>query len=480
MTGDLKSAAVEGMAWTGLERLVLQVLRFAVGLVMARLLVPADYGVVGMLAIFMAIAGTFQDFGFGAALIQKKVRTEADYSTVFYFNLATACLIYAVFFFAAPWIAAFYQMPILTPITRAIALNFVIGALGAVQQTRLTVELKFRLQAVLSIVGFIISSFIGITLACRGYGPWALVGQGVLSGFVNTIILWCVTRWHPAWVFSAESFKSLFGFGWKLLCSSMINTVYSNVHALVIGKAFGAAEVGHFNRALGFADLPAGTLQGIVLKVNYPILARFQDDTQRLVSAYRSLLRAPMFVLVPVLFGMAAVGEPMVRVLIGEKWLPCVAFLRVLCLGVLWEPLTHINLNLLYVKGRTDLVLKLELIKKPIAFLILACTLPFGIFWMCVGRAVYEFIAFCFNCYYTKKFLGYGFQNQLRDLLPLMLNGLLMAVTVRLAIATVGTPVLQLLVGVSAGAIVYIGVAMLYRDETLRSALDLLRKKRAT
>ena len=477
MGDNLRSAAVKGMAWTGVERLATQVLRFLISLVMARLLVPADYGIVGMLSIFLAIAGTFQDSGFGAALIQKKDRTEEDYSTVFYFNLAISIICYGLFFVGAPLIARFYKLPDLIPITRVIALGLIINAFSAIQQTRLTINLRFGTQAILSIVSLVVSSTIGITLAYKGYGAWALVWSSILGGAINVVILWIVARWHPILAFSTQSFKRLFGFGSKLLCSSMINTIYGNLYTLVIGRAFGAAEIGHFNRANGFASLPTETITGIVLKVNYPILSRFQDDNERLASAYKRLLRTPLFLLISVLFGMAAVAEPMVRVLIGDKWLPCVPFLQVLCLGMMWNPLTHINLNLLYVKGRTDLVLKLELIKKPIAFAILMAMIPFGIMWMCVGKAAYDFIAFCFNCYYTNKVLKFGFWAQMREIVPMIINALLMAGVAILAMALFEKPLYKLFAGVLAGMISYLAGAVIYREESLAYLLDMIRQK---
>ncbi len=474
---NLKKSAVSGMAWTGAERLATQVLRFFISLVMARLLAPSDYGVVGMLAIFLAIAGTFQDSGFAAALIQKKDKTEVDYSTAFFFNLAVAMAFYGVLFAAAPLIAHFYKVPDLVSITRVVALGLIINAFSVIQQTRLTINLKFGTLAILSVLSVLVSSTIGITLAYRGYGAWALVWQSVLGGAINTLILWCVARWHPLLMFSVESFRKLFGFGSKLLYSSLINTIYGNLYTLVIGRVFGPAEVGHFNRANGFAALPADTLTDMVLKVNYPILVRFQDDTLQLITAYRRLLRTPMFLLVPVLFGMAAVAEPMVCVLIGEKWLPCVPFLQVLCFGLMWNPLTHINLNLLYVKGRTDLVLKLELIKKPIAFLILFSMIPFGIFWLCVGKAAYDFIAFCFNCHYTNKVLGYGFWRQIKEIIPMVANALAMVLIVTWGIGFFDSNVAKLTVGVLIGMGSYLLGAVIYREESLRYAWNMIRRR---
>ena len=478
MADGFKMHAVKGMTLMGAERLATHVLRFVVSLVMARLLAPSDYGTVGMLAIFMAIATTFQDSGFSSALIQKKDVNGDDYSTAFYFGMAVSIGFYAAFFFSAPAIASFYKTPELVQITRTITLGLVINALSSVHQTHLTVNLKFGALATVSVVSLVVSSIIGIVLAYMGYGAWALVWQSVLGSAFNTVILWCVARWRPQLRFSLLSFKKLFGFGSKLLCSGMINTIYGNLYTLVIGRMFGAAEIGHFNRANGFAALPTDSVSGVVLRVNYPILSKFQDDTSRLIGAYRKLTRCVMFILVPSLFGMAAVAEPMVRVLIGEKWLPCVPLLQVLCIGMMWSPLTQINLNLLYVKGRTDLVLKLELIKKPIAFAILFLMIPFGIFWMCVGKAVYDFIAFCFNCHYTKKILGYGFVAQMADIVPLVLNASVMACLAWFSARLADSSAAKLPIGIAVGVAAYALGALAYREEALKSLVDILPSRR--
>ena len=463
----MKSKSVKGMAWVGIESLATQVIRFAIGIVMARLLVPSDYGVVGMLGIFIGISSIFIDSGFGAALIQKKDRTEVDYSTVFYFNLVVACGCYAILFVSAPVIAGFYRMPVLADVCRVVALGLPLGALGMIQRSRLTIELNFRTQTVVSLVSLLSSGGLGIALAYSGCGVWALVCQGIASGVISIVLLWSFSKWRPMFAFSVESFRRFFSYGWKHLCSSLINNVYANIYTIVIGKAFGASDIGYFTRAEGYAALPARTVTDMVVRVNFPILSRLQDDRSALVAAYRNMLRAPMFLLVPMLFGLASAAGPLVEVMIGEKWLPCVPFLQILCVGMVFNPLTLINLNLLYVKGRTDCVLKLELVKKPIAFAIVLGMIPFGIFWMCVGKAVYDFIAFAFNCYYTKKLLDYGLWAQLRDVFPVFCYGLVMASAMRLAMSAFSGAWAKVGVGATVGASVYFIVAAIARDESL-------------
>ena len=474
---DIKDKAVSGMAWTGIERLATQAIQFIIGIIIARILMPSDYGIVGMLAIFMAIAQTFLDSGFASALIQKKDRTDVDYSTVFYFNIAIAILLYGVFYVSAPWIASFYNMPILNNVTRVTTLSLIISGLTIVQQAKLTIDLRFRELAIASIFSVILSGVCGIIMAYNGLGVWALVFQGLLSAFFRTSILWLSSTWRPSFLFSIESFKRLFSFGSKLLCSGMINTIYNNLYTLVIGKAFNASEVGFYNRANQFATLPSATITQMVVNVNFPILSQMQDDNERLINTYRKLLCAPLFILTPILLGIAAVGYPLIEIVLGEKWLPCVPYLQILCVGCLFNPLTHINLNLLYVKGRSDLVLKLELIKKPIGFLILFVSIPFGIWWMCFGAALYNFIAFVFNCYYTKKLLNYGFIKQMRELANIFIGGIIMWLVVTAVMIPFSDVNFKLLVGIISGVLSYTLYAFITREKSYKEIKEIITKK---
>ena len=474
---DIKGKVVAGMTWTGIERLATQAIQFIIGIIIARILMPSDYGIVGMLAIFIAIAQTFLDSGFASALIQKKDRTDVDYSTVFYFNIVIALVLYGMFYVSAPWIASFYNMPVLTEVTRMTTLSLIISGLTIVQHAKLIIDLRFKHLALASIVSVSVSGVCGIIMAYNGFGVWALVYQGLISAASRTSILWLSSKWNPRLVFSVSSFKRLFSLGSKLLCSGMINTIYSNLYTLVIGKAFNAAEVGFYNRANQFATLPSNTVTQMVVNVNFPILSQMQDDNERLVKSYRKLLCAPLFILTPVLLGIAAVGYPLVEIVLGHKWLPCVPYLQILCIGCLFNPLTHINLNLLYVKGRSDLVLKLELIKKPIGFLILLISIPFGIWWMCFGAALYNAIAFIFNCHYTKKILNYGLFSQLRELSNIFINGVVMFFLVTLSMLPFGEVWLKLLFGIATGIVSYTLYAVITKDSSFNDIKEIIIKK---
>lgn len=479
MPQTLKDKAVAGLAWTSIEKLAQQVIQFVIGVVIARILTPDDYGVVGMTAIFLAVANTLVDSGFGSALIQKKDKTESDYSTCFYFNATVGLVLYAAMWVAAPSIADFYHTPILTGVCRALSLTFVINSLSAAQTARMTAEMRFREMSVITVVSQLFTGGLGLALAYGGYGVWALVFQQIASSAARLVGVELCLRWVPRGAFSRASFRHLFGFGSKILCSSLINTVYNNLYTLVIGRAFSAADVGYYNRANQFVQLPSSTLLSVVMKVAYPLMAQVQDDADRLRAAYSKFLRAPLFILYPVLFGLMALAEPLIVVLLGEKWLMAAPLIQVLCAGAFFDPLTHINLNILYVKGRTDLVLRLELIKKPIAFLILFAALPFGLWWLCLGRAAYGLIAYAFNCYYTGRFISLGFWRQMAFCLPALLKSGLMGAACYLVTLSSLSPALQLLAGIGIGGVTYLGLAALTHDQTLAEAISYWKSRRA-
>lgn len=473
---DLKSKAVNGAIWVTVEKFVGQFVSFIFGLILARILSPSDYGIVGMLAIFLGVASTFTDSGMGSALIQKQNRTDKDFSTVFWFNLFVSTFFYVLLYFAAPYIAQFYNIPLLASVTRVISISLIINAFSTIHKTKLTIEMRFREQSVITIICTLLTCLLGLLFAYLGYGVWALVLQTLSTASLTAILTMGVTRWVPKLLFCKESFKQLFGYGSRILGSSLINTIYQNIYTIVIGKVFAPAQVGYYNRALQFANLPAQTVQDMSLKVNFPILATIQDDNKGLLNAYRKLITVPMYLLYPLLIGLATTAEPLIQILIGEKWLPCVPMLQILCIGCMFGPLTHTNLNLLYVKGRTDLVLKLEVIKKPLGFLILFCTIPFGITWMIVGKVFYDFIAFSFNCYYTGKLLGYGELMQLKELLPIFSKAIAMGGIVFCVMQFLTNPLLKILVAVITGVSSYVILSIIFKDSCWSELIQIIKR----
>lgn len=477
MSKSFKQKAITGVAWTSVERFTQQIIQFVIGIAIARILAPQDYGIIGMTAIFFALATTFIDSGFGSALIQNKNRNETDYSTCFYFNVIVGVILYVILWLTSPTIADFYRTPILCDVTRVLGLTMLVNSLSISQTAKMTVEMRFKEMAIISIVTQFVTGLIGLYLAYIGRGVWALVFQQLSSCIARLLMMELFLKWYPRLVFSKASFKHMFSYGSKILCSGLINTIYNNLYTLVIGKAFSAKEVGYYNRGNQFAILPTTTILSIFMKVAFPLMAEVQDDVEKLKTAYKKFLRVPLFVLYPILFGLIALAKPLILVLLGEKWLPAVPLLQVLCIGSFFDPLTHINLNILYVKGRTDLVLRLELIKKPIAFILLFSMIPLGLWWLCFGRAIYGFIAYSFNCYYTGKFINFGFWKQMYYNVPVLLKSGLMGALCYGCLYVFDKPLVQLLVGIVVGIFSYFIMAFVTKDETLNDVKQIIQKK---
>lgn len=477
MPESTKSKAIKGTAWTLFERLATQVCQFAIGVLLARKLAPSDYGTVGMLAIFMAIAQSLIDGGFVRALIQKKGRTNVDYSTVFYFNFGISIILYAILFFTAPLIADFYRTPILTDVTRVVAIQILINSLTIVQTAKLTIDLNMKLQSIASIVSTIISGLLGVYMAYNGFGVWSLVWQGIASSVIRLMILWTFSRWKPMLVFSKASFKSMFSFGSKLLLGDFINTITINLYTLFIGRAFNVSQVGYYNRANSYATLPCGIFGQVVNKIIFPILSEHQDDNEKLLSTYKRMVNFPMFIYVPIMVGFAALAKPLVVALITEKWLVCVPLIRILCVGYIISPMTSINLNLLYVKGRSDISLKLDFIKKPVNIILLLISIPFGIWWICFGKMIYEFFAFFMNCRYTGKLLDFGFWKQVKEIMPFLIYSAIMYILITLAIIPFNNNWAQLGIGFIVGGFSYVAIAWIARDESLKEIIALVKSK---
>ena len=462
----MKDKAVNGVFWTSVERIGSQVLSLLVGIAVARILSPEDYGIIGMTAIFLAVASTLLDSGFGSALIQNQNRTETDYSTCFYFNIVVGLFWYVVLFLADPLIADFYRTPLLESVCRVLGLVFVFNSLTISQTARLTVEFRFRELCFVTLGTQLLTGIVGFIMAFKGYGVWALVFQQVGAAFLRVCLIEWITHWKPLPLFSKIAFCRMFSFGSKILCSGIINTVYDNIYTLVIGRVFSPVEVGFYNRGNQFAQLPSQSLLSVVMKVVYPLMAEVQDDSEKLCRAYQKFLRISVFILYPILIGLIVLAESFIYVLLGDKWLPCVPLMQILCFSYLFDPLTHINLNILYVRGRTDLVLKLELIKKPIALIILFGMLPFGLWWLCAGRALYSFIAYCFNCFYTGKFIRFGFRQQMYYSVPVIVKSALMGIICWRTALGFEEPWLKLMVGFLAGLLSYIGLNFISHDES--------------
>jgi O-antigen/teichoic acid export membrane protein len=415
---SLKQKTVSGLLWSFIDNFSKLGLTFIIGIILARLLSPSEFGLIGMISIFIALSQSLVDSGFTQALIRKKECTQADYSTVFYFNLLVGFVLYLVLYLSAPSISRFFEEPQLNLIVKVIGLGIVINAFTIVQRARLTKEINFKLQTKISIIASVVSGTIGIVMAYSGYGVWSLVFKTLMGFFFSSVLLWIWNKWKPTLVFSKNSFKELFSFGYRLLLSGLIDTVYRNIYLLIIGKYFSAAELGFYTRADQFNNLPSSNITSVIQRVSYPILTEIQDDVPRLKIAYQKIIKSTMLISFVAMMIMAAVAKPLILSLIGEKWLPSVIYLQLLSFVGMLYPLHAINLNMLNVQGRSDLFLRLEIIKKILAIPVILMGILLGVKMMIVAMIFLSLIAYFLNSYYSGQLIGYSSLQQVKDIFP--------------------------------------------------------------
>lgn len=429
---SLKQKTLNGLFWSFVDTMAGQGITFVVGVILARLLSPREFGLIGMITVFIAVSESFVNSGFSSALIRKKDCNNTDFSTVFFFNLAVGILFFFLLFFLAPSISNFFNEPELTAILQVLGIVLILDSLTLIQRTILTKRIDFKLQAKISVIASIGSGVVAIVLAFYGFGVWALVAQRIVKQGLNSLFLWLWNRWKPSLVFSKKSFQELFGFGSKLLISGLIDTIYRNVYYLIIGKFFSAQELGYYTKADEFQRLPSQNINGIISKVTYPVLSTLQDDIPRLRINYQKLIRSVMFITFILMLGMAAVAEPMVYTLIGAKWGPSIIYLQMLCFVGMMYPLHALNLNMLQVLGRSDLFLKLEIIKKIVAIPTIVIGIFYGIKIMIIGMIVSNLIAYYLNSYWSGVKISYSFKQQVKDILPSFFLALIMGIMVYL------------------------------------------------
>ena len=464
------------MIWSAADKFASQGGQFVIGVVLARLLMPEDFGLIGMLSIFIAISQSLIDSGMGSGLIQKKNRTDIDFSTVFVFNFIVSILIYGILFFSAPLIADFYNIPQLAFITRVLTINIVVNSLAIVQRSKLIINLDFKTIAKVNVVTVFLGGAIGLFFAYKGLGVWALVIQRISRSVISVIMFWILNKWSPSILFSKQSFSELFGFGSKLLISGLIGNIFNNTYNIAIGKAYSAAELGFYTSAKGFVELSAGTVTGILHQVTYPILATLQDDRKRMAHVFRRLIKMSTFFIFPSMTLLALLADPFIRLVLTEKWLPVVPLLQWMCFAKIFYPISAINMNILNAMGRSDLFLKIDLSKLPMALIALVITIPLGLKAMVIGHVVTSFLAFFINAYYPGKYFGYGALRQLNDILSIMIATLLMAASVFFIIYFVNILWLKLLVGIIVGGVLYYSFALVLKIEEIKEIKALINR----
>ncbi len=413
--GELKDKAISGVKWNAIGRFSTQGVNFLIGLILARLLSPSDYGVVGMVGIFFAIAQTFIDSGFGSALIRKNDCTDTDYSTAFYFNIVVGLVCCILLCIASPFIADFFNTPILKDLVKVMSLNMLISSFAIVHGAKLTHSIDFKSQSLVNVVTATVSGGCGILMAYKGLGVWSLVLQNIIGSILRFILLIIITKWYPRRIFSMDSFKELFGFGGKILIASLLHTIYANMTTMLIGKFYSAKDLGYYSRGETLATYPSSSLTGILQSVTYPVLSKIQDDDKHLISSYRKLISMTSLVIFFGMFLLAALAKPLIVTLLTDKWLDAVIYLQVFCFAYMFDHICALNLNILYVKGYSNLVLKLEVVKKTISISMIVAAIPFGVLAICIARALYSQIAILINTYYTGKLFDLGYVKQVKD-----------------------------------------------------------------
>jgi teichuronic acid exporter len=478
---SIKKKALKGFSWTFFQLFSNQLFSFFVSIILARLLLPEEFGLIGMLTIFIALSETLINSGLSYSLIRSENLDDEDYSTVFFFNLLVSLIIYIIIFFLAPYIASFYNQEILTMLIRVYSITFIINAFSTVQTTRLTKIMDFKTQMKVSIPSLVIGSSIGIYMAYNGFGVWSLVWNIIIQSLLSSIQLWYWTNWKPTFVFNIEKFKYHFNFGFKLMLSSVLDVIFKNSYAIIIGKYYSASDVGYYNRADSFQMLPAKSLGSVLSKVTYPLFSTIQNDVVKLKSVYKKIMQMAIFLIAPTITFMIVLAEPLFRFVLTEKWLPAVPYFQILCITGLLYPLHVYNLQILNIMGRSDLFLKLEILKKIIFAIIILISFNFGIYGLLYGSVINSIICFFINTHYSGKFLNYSSWEQTQGLLPILMISLFTGGVIhffdKILLNHLFFDSSRLFLGSLVGAVLFLILGRLFKISSLQDLINIIKRK---
>lgn len=456
MSQTNNKSVITNFIWRFAERSGAQLVTFIVSIVLARLLMPEDYGTIALVTVFTTIMQVFVDSGLGTALIQKKDADDLDFSSVFYFNFAVCIILYLVMFIAAPFVALFYNLPELTPVVRVISLTIVISGVKGVQQSFVSRNMLFKRFFYATLGGTIFSAFLGIAMAYTGFGVWAIVAQQISNTAIDTLIIWITVKWRPKLMFSWNRLKGLLGFGWKMLCSSLLDTVYNNLRSLLIGKVYSSADLAYYNEGKKFPNLIVTNINTSIDSVLFPAMSKEQDDKNRVKNMTRRSIMVSCYIMAPLMIGLACCASNIVVVVLTEKWLPCVCFLKIFCITYMFYPIHTANLNAIKAMGRSDLFLKMEIWKKVIGLILLLATLFISVKAMAYSLLISTLTSMIINTWPNKRLLDYSFIEQMKDILP----SILLAVGMGIVVCFIGLfpiPTLPLLfIQVICGGVIYV------------------------
>lgn len=472
-----KKSVVKGFFWTAIETYSGQGIAFLVSIVMARLLMPNDYGIIGMITVFMCIADTLIDAGFTQALIRKQDCTAKDYSTVFYFNITISCAIFALLFCSAPFIAKFYETPLLKDVTRIMGLSFVISSIGAVSSTILVKEFRFKQKAIISLVCSIFSGVIGIYLAYNGLGVYALVLQTVLAATLRMLITLIMVRWFPSLCFSIDSFKKMFGFGVKILASNLIFTIYQNIYNIVIGKFFSATNLGYYTRADGYSKLIPTNINGVLMKVLYPLLAKIQNNDEELVKFNKKLIQLTSFLIFPATLFLAGAAYPIISIMISDKWLPTAPLLQILCIAVMFDHISTINWDFILTKGRSDIILRQQWYTKGASLAILLVTLFWGLNAVAIGKGFSSLIFLASSIISIKKVLPVSIREIFSSVGGMGIIALTLSTIVYMAFLYLEYSIMNVLLMATGYFLIYMVIGRIKYNEVLSIIIQMIKRK---
>ena len=471
MAQSVRSQLLHGVVWNFIEKVLIRGVSFFISIILARLLSPSDYGLIGMLAVFVSISNVFIEGGLAKALIQRQDCQDIDFSTAFVANVGMSLVIYLVMFISAPWIAAFYNEPILIPLTRILSLNFILGSFNIVQRAKLMAQVDFKSLAQINVISTIVSGLVGIAMAYWGTGVWALVGQTLCSTIVLIVLLPIYSKWTPSIKFSKDSFSQLFGFGSKLMATGVYSVVLNNISTICIGRFYKSSQLGFYTRASQFSEMISSTMYDVLGNVTFPVLSHLQDDHEKLVAVYRKSLFLTAMIIFPIMILCALLARPMVLILLTEKWLPCVVLMQWLFLARMFTPLSAINMNILNAIGRSDLFMKLDFSKAPLILVVLAITIPISVEAITIGSFCTSFICFFINAYLPGRIFGYGAIKMIQDWRYIFLSIAIMVLAVFVFLHMISNVWLQLFGGGVIGLIVYIVCCLMFKlidDDMLR------------
>lgn len=472
---NLKKSVIRGLIWKFSERFLAQIVTFVVSIILARILGPSKYGAIAIVNIFIALANVFVTAGFGNALIQKKHSDDTDFSTVFYFGILSGIALYAVVFFTAPYIAAFYDIEILCPVLRVMGLKLILASVNSVQHAYVAKHMMFRKFFWSTLWGTLISAVGGIVAAYAGLGIWSLVIQYMLNSFVDTVVLWFTVKWRPKKLFSFSRLKRLFSYGWKILVASLLRTGYKEIRGIAIGKVYSADDLAHYSKGKSFPSLVVTNIYTAVQTVIFPAMSKVQNHKDTLKSMTRRVIRIHSYVLLPMLIGLALVAEPLIYLLLGKEWLMCVPFLQAFCILSAFEPIQTANLQAIKAIGRSDIYLKLEIVKKSVGVVVLLVSLKWGVWAIAVGEILTEVFSALVNIYPNKKMIGYTYFEQVKDFLNNIIPLASMAVVViALGMLSVGA-LPKLILQIIAGIVSYIGVSYFSKSEAFNYILGMIK-----